>query len=84
VEVYDLTAFAIDQKHRSNPAVIQKAAQAFQHIVQALEAEMIQGQIATKVAASAKQLVAQTGINAEQILQNLTPEGQATIKNYFQ
>jgi importin-5 len=45
---------------------------------------MIQGQIANKVAASAKQLVAQTGINAEQILQTLTPEGQATVKTYFQ
>jgi importin-5 len=73
-----------NQPHRSNPAVIQKAAQVFQHIVQALEAEMIQGQIATKVAASAKQLVAQTGINAEQILQTLTPEGQAAVKVYFQ
>lgn len=45
---------------------------------------MIQGQIANKVAASAKLLVAQTGINAEQILQALTPEGQATVKTCFQ
>lgn len=45
---------------------------------------MIQGQIANKVAASAKQLVTQTGINAEQILQTLTPEGQAAVKTYFQ
>lgn len=45
---------------------------------------MIQGQIATKVALSAKQLVAQTGINAEQILQTLTPEGQVTVRTYFQ
>lgn len=70
--------------HRSNPAVTQKAALVFQHIVQALESEMIQGQIANKVAASAKHLVAQTGLNAEQILQTLTPEGQAAIKTYFQ
>ncbi len=74
----------LTKSHRSNPAVTQKAAQVFQYIVQALEAEMIQGQIATKVAASAKQLVGRTGINAEQILQSLTPEGQATVKNYFQ
>jgi importin-5 len=73
-----------DMLHRSNPAITQKAAPVFQHIVQALEAEMIQGQIANKVASSAKQLVAQTGINAEQILQTLTPEGQATVKTYFQ
>lgn len=45
---------------------------------------MIQGQIAIKVATSAKQLVEQTGINAEQILQTLTPEGQAAVKTHFQ
>ena len=45
---------------------------------------MIQGQVAIKVAASAKQLVAQTWINADLILQTLTPEGQAAVKTYFQ
>lgn len=73
-----------DFHYRSNPAVTSKAALIFQHIVQALEAEMIQGQTAKKVAESAKKLVAQTGINAEQILQTLTPEGQAAVKTYFQ
>lgn len=62
----------------------QKAALVFQHIVQAIESEMIQGQIANKIVASAKQLVAQTGINAEQILQTLTAEGQAAVKSHFQ
>jgi len=44
---------------------------------------MIQGQIASKVVASAQRLVEQTGINAEQILQTLTPEGQAAVKTHF-
>jgi importin-5 len=64
--------------------VAPKAAQIFQHIVQALEAETIQGQTAAKVVASAKQLVSQTGLNAEQILQSLSPEGQHAVRSYFQ
>lgn len=64
--------------------MVQKASLVFQHIVQALEAEMIQGQVASKVASSAKQLVAQTGINAEQIFQTLTPEAQTAVKRHFQ
>jgi hypothetical protein len=69
---------------RHNPSVVPKAAQIFQHIVQALEAETIQGQTAAKVVASAKQLVSQTGLNAEQILQSLSPEGQHAVRSYFQ
>jgi hypothetical protein len=35
------------------------------------------------VAESAKQMVAQTGINAEQVLQSLSPEGQTAVRSYF-
>jgi len=70
--------------HRQTPAIAPKAATIFQYIVQALEAETIQGQTAVKVAASAKTLVAQTGINAEQILQSLSPEGQQAVRSFFQ
>ena len=69
--------------HRQNPAVIAKATSVFQYIVQALEAETLQGQTASKVASSAKQLVAQTGINAEQILQSLSPDGQQAVRGIF-
>ena len=68
---------------RQNPAVASKAVQAFQHIIQALEAETIQGQTADRLATAAKQLVAQTGINAEQALQSLSPEGQNAVRSYF-
>ena len=61
-----------------------KAALVFQHIVQALEAETIQGQSANKVVSAAKQLVAQTGINADHALQALSPEGQQAVRSYFQ
>jgi importin-5 len=70
--------------NRQNPSIAPKATPIFQYIVQALEAETIQGQTAAKVAASAKQLVAQTGLNAEQVLQSLSPEGQQAVRSYFQ
>ena len=78
---YSFLAQLIDQQ---NPAVAPKAQMIFQYIVQALEAETIQGQIAAKVVASAKQLVSQTGINAEQALQTLSPEGQQAVRSFFQ
>lgn len=68
---------------RQNPAVEPKAQQIFHHIVLALEGETIQGQTAKKVAESAKTLVSQTGINADQVLQSLSPDGQATVKSFF-
>lgn len=69
--------------HRQNPAIAPKAGQVFHHIVLALEAETIQGQTAKKVAESAKRLVEQTGLNAEQVVGALSPEGQATVKSFF-
>jgi energy-coupling factor transporter ATP-binding protein EcfA2 len=69
--------------HRQNPAVFAKAQQVFHHIALALEAEMIQGQTAKRVAESAKRMVAATGINADQILQTLSPDGQATVRSFF-
>ena len=68
---------------RQNPAVASKAQQLFHQIVLALEAETIQGQTAKKVAESAKRLVEQTGINADQVVGALSPEGQATVKSFF-
>lgn len=54
------------------------------YIIQALEAETLQGATATKVAAAAKQLVAATGINADQILASLNPDTQMAVRSYFQ
>ena len=56
----------------------------FGHIVAALEAETLQGQTAARVATSAKQLVAATGLNAEQILAGVNPDNQAAVRSYFQ
>lgn len=61
-----------------------KADKAFTYIVQALEAETLQGNVANRIVSSAKQLVAATGINAEQILSGVRPENQMNVRKFFQ
>jgi hypothetical protein len=78
---YSFIAQLIDQQ---NPAVMSNADKVFGYIVQALEAETLQGQTAARVATSAKQLVAATGLNAEQILAGVNPDNQAAVRSYFQ
>ncbi|KAL4797281.1 armadillo-type protein [Aspergillus venezuelensis] len=78
---YSFLAQLIDQQ---NPAVMSNAAQVFGYIVQALDAETLQGQTAGRVANSAKALVQSTGLNAEQILAGVSPENQAAVRSYFQ
>lgn len=69
---------------RQNPAVMSAADKVFGFIVQALEAETIQGQTAGRVANAAKALVAATGLNADQILTGVSPDNQAAVRSYFQ
>lgn len=69
---------------RQNPAVFAKADRVFGFIVEALDAQTLQGQTATRVAQSAKSLVAATGLNAESILAGVSPENQERIRKFFQ
>ncbi|KAL2013974.1 hypothetical protein VTN00DRAFT_1499 [Thermoascus crustaceus] len=78
---YSFIAQLIEQQ---NPAVFSNADKVFGYIVQALEAETLQGATAAKVAAIAKQLVAATGINADQILASVNPDNQMAVRSYFQ
>jgi hypothetical protein len=71
-------------ENRQNPAVFSNADKVFGYIVQALEAETLQGQTAGRVANSGKQLVTATGVNAEQILAGVSPDNQAAVRSYFQ
>lgn len=64
--------------------MLSAADKVFGYIVQALEAETLQGQTAARVAASAKKLVAATGLNADHILSGVNPDNQATVRSYFQ
>ena len=59
------------------------AAKVFVFIAQALEAETLQGQTATRVVTAAKSLLQKTGLNPAQILQQLPPETQQTVRVYF-
>lgn len=68
---------------RQNPAVTSQAGKVFTLIVQALEAEALQGQISTRIVASAKQLLLGAGLDPAQILQQLSPETQQTVRAYF-
>ncbi|KAL2864635.1 nuclear import receptor PSE1 [Aspergillus lucknowensis] len=78
---YSFLAQLIDQQ---NPAVMSNADKVFGYIVQALEAETLQGQTAGRVANSAKKLVQATGLNADQILAGVNPDNQAAVRSYFQ
>ncbi|KAJ5163037.1 Armadillo-like helical [Penicillium coprophilum] len=78
---YSFIAQLIDQQ---NPAVFAKADRVFGFIVQALEAATLQGQTAARVATSAKQLVAATGANADQILASVDPANQERVRKFFQ
>ncbi|KAI9724972.1 MAG: hypothetical protein M1812_000248 [Candelaria pacifica] len=77
---YGFLAQLIDQQ---SPIVTSQAPKVFIFIVQALEAETLQGQIATRIVAAAKQLVASAGVDANQILATLSPETQTTVRTYF-
>lgn len=68
---------------RQNPAVVSQPAKAFQFVAQALEAETLQGQTATRVVNSTKALVQATGVNLAQVAATLTSEQQQTVQAYF-
>jgi len=68
---------------RQNPAVVASASPVFQVIVQALEAETIQGATAQRVVAAAKKLVQMAGIDANGILSTLNPETQHNVRAWF-
>ncbi|CAG8020327.1 unnamed protein product [Penicillium salamii] len=78
---YSFIAQLIEQQ---NPAIFAKADRVFGFIVQALEAATLQGQTAVRVAAAAKQLVAATGANADQILASVDPNNQERVRKFFQ
>lgn len=71
--------------HRRNPAVTspERAAKAFVFVAQALEAETLSGQSATRVVQATKNLVQGAEMNIGQIMGRLTPEQQAVVQAYF-
>jgi urease accessory protein UreF len=59
------------------------AAQCFTHIALALEAETLQGQMAQRIVGAGRKLIATTGLDASQLLTNLPPETQQTVRTFF-
>jgi len=58
-------------------------AKIFMFIVQALEAETLQGHTASIVIEAAKKLLGNAGMNPAQVLQQLPPETQQTVRAFF-
>ncbi|KAG9244887.1 armadillo-type protein [Calycina marina] len=77
---YLYLAQLIDQQ---NPAVVSQAPKIFVHIAQALQSEAIMGQTAIKVVAAAKLLLGIAGLEPAQLLQQLAPESQLTVRTHF-
>ncbi|EER43668.1 importin beta-3 subunit [Histoplasma capsulatum H143] len=78
---YSFLAQLIDQQ---NPVVFNNATKAFTFVVQALEAETLQGATAARVASSAKQLAAASAVNVDQIFANVNPKYQVAVRSFFQ
>ncbi|KAI1948004.1 importin subunit beta-3 [Ophidiomyces ophidiicola] len=72
---YSFLAQLIDQQ---NPAVLTHAQNALTYVVQALDAETLQGGIAERVVVSAKRLLTVPNVNLEQALSNEMTEGTAS------
>ncbi|KAF2751651.1 ARM repeat-containing protein [Sporormia fimetaria CBS 119925] len=77
---YAFLAQLIEQQH---PAVTGQAVRVFQYVVQALEAETLQGQTATRVVASVKNLIQATGIDVTQVVAGMTNEQRQIVQAYF-
>jgi hypothetical protein len=63
--------------------VFSQPGKVFTFVVQALEAETLLGQTATKVVASVKALIQATNTNLSQVASTLSPEQQRTAQAYF-
>ncbi|KAF2144507.1 uncharacterized protein K452DRAFT_223047 [Aplosporella prunicola CBS 121167] len=77
---YAFLAQLIDQ---NNPAVMNRAQQCFAYVAQALEAETLQGNIASQVVRATKHLVQTAGLDANQLLAGLDQQTQHTVRAYF-
>ncbi|KOS23432.1 Importin subunit beta-3 [Escovopsis weberi] len=77
---YAYLAELIDQQH---PVVISQASKVFIFIAQALEAETLQGQTASRVAAATKALLSAASVDPMPLLQQFSQDSQRTIMGYF-
>nr|OQO21928.1 hypothetical protein B0A51_13028 [Rachicladosporium sp. CCFEE 5018] len=77
---YAFLAELIDRQH---PAPLAKASACFTAIVQALEAETLQGQLAQRIVVAAKKLVQTAGLDANQLFAGLGEGSRETAMAFF-
>ncbi|KHO01138.1 importin beta-3 subunit [Metarhizium album ARSEF 1941] len=77
---YAYLAELIDQR---SPVVLNQAGKIFVFVAQALEAEALQGQTASRVASATKALLTTTSVDPMPLLSQFSPEAQQTIMGYF-
>ncbi|KAH8653307.1 armadillo-type protein [Xylariales sp. PMI_506] len=78
---YGYLATLISQQH---PSVVGQADKIFVFVAQALESDMLgTGEVAQKVVGATKALMQSSGVNAQSLLQQFSPEAQQTILRYF-
>ncbi|KAL7927296.1 armadillo-type protein [Trichoderma austrokoningii] len=76
-------AYLAELIDRQYPSVMNQAGKIFLFIAQALEAETLQGQTASRVAAATKALLTAANVDPMPLLQQFSPESQRTIMGYF-
>lgn len=69
--------------NRRHPAVISQAGKLFVFIAQALEAETLQGQTASRVVAATNTLLTTANVDPMPLLQQFSQDSQRTIMGYF-
>jgi len=62
---------------------MQNAGRCFTYIAQALEAETLQGQTATRLVDASKRLISMAGLDAQQLLAGLDGNTQNTVRALF-
>ncbi|KXJ90626.1 armadillo-type protein [Microdochium bolleyi] len=79
---YGLLTELVEQQ---NPAVTGQVDKVFVYIGQALEADMLHGQVATRLTAAIQALLQAANVDPSPLLQqHFSPEGQQAIRKYFQ
>jgi hypothetical protein len=68
---------------RQNPAVLSQAAKCFTFVVKALEADTLQGQIASRIVGAANTMCQMAGLDGTQLLAGMSPETQQTVRAFF-
>lgn len=68
---------------RRHPAVMNQASKLFVFIAQALEAETLQGQTASRVVAATNTLLTTANVDPMPLLQQFSQGSQQTIMGYF-